>query len=330
MTLFKRFETSVVGRTSDWGGFIGVVVLGYGAVSGIIAGVAKQLTRFGEIRWPEAVFIGLGASAILMLVIGAFLLMWRVFRPLTSSAKAKEPLEIPRLGEEEIERRKLLEAVAEEVKALKRAAEVERGTSDEALSKAVQLIQGEKAERTSAIAILAKQYAGWISEVRQEAFLATDVLGALGRRELAEQRKTELDRRAGEIDANWDALVKVLEDPAPFSSVQWQSEFIAAQNKWDGAVREAEILHKDATGEWIEMRQHPNDMRNQHAPVTGDARITDDAKRQEFRRLVDESEHVKKYLTAFAITLQGEINQATNRIYAYAGGSPLSPLPQEK
>src|SRR4051812_35417551 len=82
----KSFETNVVGRTSDWNGFIATLAIGYTFLSGVFAWVAKNLTRFGNIGWAEAVFIGLGASALVALLFCAILVAWRVFRPLVSSA----------------------------------------------------------------------------------------------------------------------------------------------------------------------------------------------------------------------------------------------------
>lgn len=50
--------------------------------SGFFSWLGKKLTVFGELGWPESIFIGVGAASLVAFALSAGLQGWRVFRPL--------------------------------------------------------------------------------------------------------------------------------------------------------------------------------------------------------------------------------------------------------
>jgi hypothetical protein len=56
-----------------------------GALSVGFSWLAKKLTHYGPLGWPEAIFIGVGAACAVVLVLSAAAVGWRFFRPVTPS-----------------------------------------------------------------------------------------------------------------------------------------------------------------------------------------------------------------------------------------------------
>lgn len=59
-------------------------------LSALLTWTSKNVTRFGVIGWPEAIFIGLAASSIVLLNLSVILVGWRYFNPLPASVQFME------------------------------------------------------------------------------------------------------------------------------------------------------------------------------------------------------------------------------------------------
>lgn len=58
----------------------------FGLLGAVFTSAARRLTYFGALGWPEAIFLGLGASSIAVLTLTAALIGWRQFRPVQPSS----------------------------------------------------------------------------------------------------------------------------------------------------------------------------------------------------------------------------------------------------
>lgn len=313
-------------------GWLGLLPL-YGILTGGFGLLAKHVTWLGKLNVAESIVVGLGA-ALVTLLIGSLTLWfaagaWRRFRPLPPPDDS-EPFVIPILDDDEIERRKRLNEAWEATRDLDERDKVLRReirvVSDYGAGMAAgfhALQKDEAINRDVAIGLLAKEHAGYISEIRAEARESARLLAAIALRELAEFRIGQLAERVDQVDAAWTNLVRVLKDSRPFTHGDWRADFGTAEQGWQESIREIEMLRQDATGEWLEFRQHPNYTRNPQAPAGGEEDVGDPAKRQEYRRLVDERESVREAVARFNDTLRGTVNQATNQVMTYTVGKAL-------
>lgn len=60
-----------------WEPYLGLLL-----ASGFFSWLGKKLKVFGELGWPEAIFIGVGVAALLAMALAVVLAGWRFFRPL--------------------------------------------------------------------------------------------------------------------------------------------------------------------------------------------------------------------------------------------------------
>ncbi len=74
---FSRIDSGIA-RIVCWGG-------AYTLLSGGFSWLGKQLETLGPLGWPEAIFLGLGAASLILLVLSFGLVSWRYFRPLPLS-----------------------------------------------------------------------------------------------------------------------------------------------------------------------------------------------------------------------------------------------------
>ena len=134
------------------------------AVAGAFGWLSTKL-KVMTIGWAEAVFIGVGAALIFMLVLSASLVAWRYFRPLASSQGGG----IQKIG-----------VAADETNAPSWAA-------------LAGLQKDEAVIRGAALADMAQK----VGSVERTADQTADIVRAFAERDLAEYRKRELDRWAG-------------------------------------------------------------------------------------------------------------------------------------
>ena len=71
----------------------------FGLLAAAFTWLGKGLTVFGNLGWAEAVFLGVGTAAVLTLVLSAFLVAWRFFKPLAKDVIA--PVQPTNADEEE-------------------------------------------------------------------------------------------------------------------------------------------------------------------------------------------------------------------------------------
>ena len=77
-------------RIGAWATGIAVLVAGFGTLVAAMTWLGRQLTLFGSMPWPETIFIGIGTSLLVVLILSGCLVAWRYFRPLRSASDRKE------------------------------------------------------------------------------------------------------------------------------------------------------------------------------------------------------------------------------------------------
>ena len=76
-------------------GFVANLAGVFGLVSAAFGWLAKKMTYFGVLGWPEAIFIGVGAACVVVLVLSAGAAGWRFLRPVPQAQPAVEQVAQP-------------------------------------------------------------------------------------------------------------------------------------------------------------------------------------------------------------------------------------------
>lgn len=313
MAVLKNFENRVVGRASNWGGFLAVVGATYTSAAGIIAWAAKKLTRFGPIEWPEAVFIGLSVATALLLAIGLFLVMWRFFRPLAGQGEAPPTTNVALPPQ--------ADAVAEVWNAINALRpDVARHTLE---NQAVEHWYPEviKALNANASAVASLELSS--GSMTTEVIAMGKAVTAMSRIRLFEYFASEVERRDAQAEGSWTDFSKVFFHDGPYDSEDWQRLYATRRAGWESNVRELETLCADAFGDAPSMLTHPNYDLNAHRPAPLDDLIVDPAIRQEYRRACDQHETYEATAVALRAKVASEINQAQNIVFARGAGRDL-------
>ena len=87
-----RKQISFLGHALDR---IGAWATGLGVLAGFFAGLVaamtwlgRKLSLFGPMPWPEAIFVGIGGAAVVVIAISIGLFAWRYFHPLATEEGA--------------------------------------------------------------------------------------------------------------------------------------------------------------------------------------------------------------------------------------------------